>query len=449
MGSLPGRGWDQNKWPSKEFPRAASLDQLKDPRPIVLRRVDGHVIWVNSVAMKTAGITDSTPDPAGGRIIRDAQGRATGIFIDQAMDLVERHIPAQSDAEIEFALKQSFQEVLRNGLTTVHDADMDPDTYRVLQKLAQQSQLPVRVYALAHANNKVGKLGTKDQNFVTELLNLGPQVETYGKFLTLRGFKLFTDGALGSRGALLSHPYEDDVQNIGLIQYSKQELVDFATKATQAGFQVAAHAIGDAANHTVLDAFEEVFKKYPTHSSPRFRIEHAQILQAKDIPRFAKLGVIPSMQATHCTSDMPWVHNRIGIQRAKEGAYAWQALLKSGAKIANGSDAPVESASPILGIYSAITRKDLNGKPELGWHSENKMTRLQALKSYTVDAAYAAFQEDLKGSIEVGKLADFTVLSADILKVPEDKIPSVRVEMTIVAGKVAFDLHNPVVQRVQ
>lgn len=444
-----GRGWDQNKWPGQEFPGAKSLDQLKESRPIVLRRVDGHVVWVNTKAMQVAGINDSTPDPAGGKIVRDSQGHATGIFIDQAMELIEKHIPDQSDAEIEIALNQSFQEVLRYGLTTVHDADMDRDTYRVLQKVAQKGQLPVRVYALAHANNKIGKLDSDEQKFVAELLKSGPQIETYNKFLTLRGFKLFADGALGSRGALLSHPYEDDAQNVGLIQFTKQELIDFATKATQAGFQVATHAIGDAANHTVLDAFEEVFKKYPTKTSPRFRIEHAQILQAKDIPRFAKLGVIPSMQTTHCTSDMAWVHSRIGERRAKEGAYAWQALLKSGAKIANGSDAPVESANPMLGLYSAITRKDLNGQPLKGWHSENKMTRVQALKSFTIDAAYAAFEEDFKGSIEVGKLADFTVLSSDILKVPEGKIPSVRAEMTIVGGKVAYDLNHPVLQQAQ
>jgi predicted amidohydrolase YtcJ len=425
---IRGRKWDQNKWPSKKFPTAESLDKVVKDRPVSLTRVDGHAIWVNSKAMELAGVDDKTQDPPGGKIIRDGAGHPTGVFLDKAMDLVAKKIPKLSRSEIEQALQGSFQQLLSFGLTTVHDAGVDPDTYEVLQSMAKEKKLPLRIYVLIDGSNK---------EWVTHWLDVGPQIEKENPYLTVRGFKLFADGALGSRGAALTRPYSDDPHNTGLMQYTQKEIADFSKRALKAGFQVATHAIGDKANNVVLNAYEEAFQTNTKSTDPRFRVEHAQILDPKDIGRFKKLGVIASMQGTHCTSDMPWVHDRIGVKRA-EGAYAWRSLLRAGVKIANGSDAPVESANPILGYYASVTRQDVTGKPPGGWHPNQRMTPMEALRSFTLDAAYSSFEEDLKGSIEVGKLADFTVLSDNILNISNSRLPAVKADMTIVGGTVVY-----------
>ena len=427
---IQGENWNQNNWPGAQFPKAESLDKITTEHPVFLNRIDGHASWVNTKAMKLAGVSAATKDPEGGKIIRHADGRPTGVLVDNAQDLVSGKIPPSSRKEIEAAFRTAFSEAVSLGLTEVHDMGMSRESLSVLQEMAAKEPLPLRVQVY---------LSGGDKALVDEWFKRGPQIGGHGGFLTVRGVKLFADGALGSRGAALLEPYLDDRANSGLVLIEKKELVETSVRALKAGFQIATHAIGDRANRLVLDAYEEAFKKYPTASSPRFRIEHAQILNAADIPRFAKLGVVASMQATHCTSDMPWVPARIGDRRAKEGAYAWRSFLKSGAVLANGSDAPVESINPVLGLYASVTRKDLDGKPQKGWLAEQKLTIDEALRSFTKGPAQASFQEQGRGAIAAGRVADFTVFGEDITKVSSERLKSARVEMTVVGGRAVFD----------
>ena len=423
-----GRGWDQNDWPIKEFPTRWDLDPISPKNPVILRRIDGHALWVNSLVLEKAGITKETLEPEGGKIIRDSKtGEPTGILIDEAMSLVEKIVPSSTYEERKEMAILASEECSSLGLTTVHDAGVDLETIKIYKELINENKLTVRLYVM------LGWPG----NAINEYFKKGPEIGYGNNFLTIRSIKMFADGALGSRGAALFEPYSDDPTNTGLITFDPDKAFEIMKKALEKGFQVCVHAIGDRANRLVLDLFEKAFKSVPQVKDHRFRIEHAQVLTKEDIPKFAELKVIPSMQPTHATSDMYWAEDRLGPERVK-WAYAWKSLLNTGIRIAGGSDAPVESANPLWGIYAACTRQDHKGWPEGGWHPEQKVSRYEALKMFTIDAAYAGFEEKIKGSIEEGKLADIIVLSRDILNIPAKEILDTQVEMTIVGGKIVY-----------
>jgi hypothetical protein len=425
---IQGRGWDQNKYPSREFPTHEALTAAAPDNPVLLTRVDGHAAWVNAKAMELAGITAATSDPEGGRIIRDSSGRPTGIFVDHAQGLVGSRLPRGTQADTLEALALAAKECVRLGLTGAHDAGEPLNVINAYKELIAAKRLPLRVYAM------IGGAGPAlDQYFKS-----GPEIGFGNGHLTVRSIKIIADGALGSRGAALIDDYSDEPGNRGLLTVTPDELLRVSEQALEHGFQVNTHAIGDRANRLVLDIYEAALlsrKQFPRDH--RFRIEHAQILAPSDFPRLARLGIIASMQATHATSDMPWAERRIGHERAK-GAYAWRTMLNAGARLADGSDFPVESPNPLFGIYAAITRQDQAGNPAGGWFPEERLTREEALRSFTIDAAYAAFEEKEKGSLEVGKLADFVVLSRDIMKVPPSQIPTTEVLRTVVGGETVY-----------
>jgi predicted amidohydrolase YtcJ len=423
---IQGHGWDQNDWRQKEFPTAAMLDRVVPDRPVYLTRIDMHVGWANGKAMELAGVDRETPDPDGGEIIRDDEGNPTGVFIDRAKDLITESIPEPSD-EARWKAFQRAQEVcLRAGITSVHDAGVGSRDIELYREALTRGELKLALYVMLE--------GTEPE-LLARFFSHKPEISPR---LTVRAVKLIADGALGSRGAALLEDYSDRPEWRGITILSGEEVYEVAVRALFAGYQLNVHAIGDRANREVLDAFERAFDEHAEVDDPRFRIEHAQILDELDIPRFAQLGVIASMQGVHCTSDMPWVPDRIGEERAAEGAYVWQKLLLSGAKIANGTDAPVESISALEGLYASITRQDKSGKPAEGWFPDQRMSREQALRSYTLDAAYAAFEEQDKGSLEPGKLADITVLSKDILTIQPREILDTDVLYTVVGGEVVY-----------
>lgn len=425
---IRGRGWDQNKWVGHSFPTYAMLDAVVKDIPVYLRRVDGHALWVNRKVLDLAGITASTHDPEGGRIIRDKSGNPTGVFVDNAIDLIDSVMPQPSEEERTEAFEKAVEECVKVGLTEVHDMGVDLQGIEIYKKLIAQKHFPFRVYAA------VGGIG-KTWN---QYLSRGPETEGDDGRLTVRALKLYADGALGSRGAALIEPYSDDPRNRGLTLTSSEQLKSAAEQALARGFQVCVHAIGDRANNIVLNVYDEVLKSNPAKArDARFRIEHAQVLTLSDIPRFHTLGVIPSMQPTHCTSDMYWAEDRLGPDRVK-GAYAWRSLRDQGSIIPAGSDFPVESPNPLFGFYAAITRQDKKGWPEGGWFPAQRMTREEALMAFTTWAAFAAFEENTKGSIETGKVADFTILSDDIMKIDPLKILDTHVEMTIIGGQVVY-----------
>ncbi len=425
-----GRGWDQNDWPEKKFPTFESITKAAPNNPVYLTRVDGHAGWANRRAMEFAGLTKEMPDPPGGRSIRDGQGNPTGVLIDRAQGLVFSKIPPPGRDQQKQALILAMQECLASGLTSFHDAGASRDVVDLYEEFLQENRLALRLYVM---------LAGGDQELLRDYFARGPEVGLGDGRLTIRAIKLVADGALGSRGAALLEDYADEPGNKGLLILSEDRIFEVANQALARGFQVCTHAIGDRANRAVLDAYERAFKAHADVEDPRFRIEHAQILDEADIPRFARLGVIASMQATHCTSDMPWVPDRIGEARARKGAYVWRKLLKTGARIANGSDAPVESVNPLWGFFAAVTRQDHQGKPLRGWYPDQRMTRQEALRSFTLDAAYAAFEENHKGSLKKGKLADLVVLTKDIMTVPPLEILQTSVVMTIVGGKVVYE----------
>ena len=425
---LRGRGWDQNKWTTHSFPTHQMLDAVVKDIPIYLRRVDGHALWVNQKALDLAGITRSTRDPEGGRIIRDASGNPTGVFVDNGIDLIDAVIPQPTEAERTDAFRKAVEECVKVGLTEVHDMGEDLQAIDIYKKLIAEKRFPFRVYV---AIGGIGKTWNK-------YLQDGPEIDGNDGRLNVRALKLYADGALGSRGAALIEPYSDDPGNRGLTLTSSEELKSAAEQALDKGFQVCVHAIGDRANNIVLNVFEQALKANPAKArDARFRIEHAQVLTLGDIPRFHQLGVIPSMQPTHCTSDMYWAGDRLGPERVK-GAYAWRSLLDQGSIIPAGSDFPVESPNPLLGFYAAITRQDRKGWPEGGWFPSQRMTRQEALQAFTIWPAFASFEENTKGRIEPGMVADFTILSDDIMQIDAMKIPETRVEMTIIGGDVVY-----------
>lgn len=425
---LRGRSWDQNDWQEKTFPNHEMLDSVAGNHPVALRRVDGHALWVNARAMQLAHVTNSTKDTPGGKIQRNSRGKPTGVFVDNAMDLIDAVMPALTREERTTAIQKAVQECVRYGLTEVHDMGVDLELIDIYKRLIIENKFPFRVYAAVDGINKTWA------QYSTE----GPDIGGHNGRLTVRALKLYADGALGSRGAELMNDYSDDPGNRGLAVTPLDSLKKAAVVALRKGFQVCIHAIGDAANRKVLNMYEEVFMSDTAQAKDaRFRIEHAQVVNENDIPRFAKLGVIPAMQQTHCTSDMYWAVQRLGPERVK-GAYAWRSLIESGSIIPGGSDFPVESVNPLLGFYAAISRQDVKGWPVGGWYPGQRMMRQEALKSFTIWAAYAAFEEKVRGTIEPGKLADITVLLNDIMKCDLNQILTTDVAYTIIAGDVVY-----------
>ena len=423
---IQGRGWNQTLWPENEFPTAEDLDQVVSDRPVWLSRVDGHAGWGNSMAMRLAGISKDTPDPQGGVIIRDNQGEATGVFIDAAEGYVNSVIPPSTQRERELALEKALDQMASVGITSVHDAGVGVNTWEMYKDFADQNKLKTRIYAM------VGGAGP-----VFDTLSVNGPVNSYADdMLSLRSVKLYSDGALGSRGAAMLEPYSDDPGNKGLLFVSQDEMNRMASKVMAKGFQANIHAIGDAGNRQVLDAIE-YSKNENGDQGLRNRVEHAQIVSLEDIPRFKELDVIASMQPTHATSDKNMAEDRVGPQRIK-GGYAWQTFLDQGTIVAAGSDFPVEHSNPFFGLYSAVTRMDHEGTPEGGWYPEESLSRDQALKAFTVDAAYAAHQEEVLGSLEPGKWADFILIEQDYFEIPASEIWQIEVLETWVAGEKVF-----------
>jgi len=424
-----GRGWDQNRWPTKEFPTHEALSRAFPNNPVVLTRIDGHALLANAKAMELAHVTATTVDPSGGRIIRLANGAPSGVFVDNAKNLIERAIPAATRADNRKAILAAIAEANRWGLTGVHDPGEDAQTIGIYEELAKSGNYSLRNYVMLSDPGEPGSAAALRNPYIQR----GPQSALYDGHLWIRAIKLYADGALGSRGAALLAPYSDDPTNSGLLVSRPEHIRAWAEAALRRGFQVNVHAIGDRGNRIVLDAFDSALKKIPK-ADHRFRIEHAQVLSPQDIPRFARLGVIPSMQATHQTSDMRWAEGRVGPQRIR-GAYAWRSLLNTGVVIPNGTDFPVEEVNPLLTFHAAVTRQDPTNWPTGGWYPEQKMTREEALQSMTIWPAYAGFQESILGSLTPGKYADFVVLDRDIMQVPDTEILGTRVISTWIGGR--------------
>jgi predicted amidohydrolase YtcJ len=429
---IRGRSWDQNDWPSSEWPHHQQLTDAAPDNPVYLTRVDGHAAIVNRAALAAAGLTRATPDPAGGRIIRDPKGEPAGVLIDAAMGLVASKIPPTSDAQLEDQILLADAEARKLGLTMVHDAGTTPAVVEAYKRLIDAGKLKTRLYVMLR-----GPLTMLEPEF-----KKGPVINYGGHRLSVRAIKIGADGALGSRGAALLEPYSDEASTTGLMTTEPDDIYAQTLAASQAGFQTCIHAIGDRGNRVAMDVFERVQREVPGARNLRMRNEHAQILDAAEIPRFSQLNVIASMQATHATSDMPWVPARIGPERTQEGAYVWQRLLKSGVVLANGSDFPVEEPNPMLGFYAAVTRQDPSGQPPGGWMPEERLSREEMLKSFTWNAAYAAHAERDLGSLEVGKLADMVLLDKDVMTIEPSEILSTHPLITIIGGEVVHQRHE-------
>ncbi len=422
---LLGRGWNQVLWDGGQFPTARDLDAVVSDRPILLERIDGHASWANSRAMKAAGISKATPDPAGGQIIRDARGEPTGIFVDNAMNLLTAKLPAVSEAERLAQYRAALAELAALGMTGVHDAGISPDDYRLYQQLGASNELPLRVYAML-----------ADSPAARTLISKAPPAPQFEHRLFLRSVKAWVDGALGSRGAAMLSDYSDHPNHRGLLLYTPADMQTLAALGVSNGWQLSIHAIGDAGNRIVLDTLDKVVRT-DAERALRHRIEHAQVIALGDIPRFAKQQVIASIQPTHATSDMNMAEARVGSDRIK-GAYAWRKLLNAGARLAGGSDFPVELANPFYGLHAAVTRTDRDGQPPGGWYPAEKLSRDEALRIFTHDAAYAGHMEQLTGSLAVGQYADFILVDRDFFTVPEQDIAHTKILSTWVAGKKIF-----------
>ena len=429
---VTGRGWIETFWNPPQFPTAADLAAIAPEHPVFLTRADGHAAVANSAALRIAGITADTPSPFGGEILKDkASGAPTGMLLDHAQELVEKHIPAASRADKEQALLLGTRRSVELGWTQVQNAGSSLDDVAVMRSLYESGKVKLRIY------NAVSGPGEPADRLLSE----GATVGAYGGRFTQRSIKFYADGALGSRGAALLEKYAD-ADTSGFFTNKPEVLRPAYEQALRAGIQVQTHAIGDRGNRMVLDLYDEVLKAVPAAdrklAEPRWRIEHAQVISPPDIPRFAKLKVIPSMQPSHAISDLFFAPSRLG-KELLGGAYAWQSLIKAGAIIPGGSDAPVERGEPMIEFYAAVARKSLKGESKEGWHPEQAVTREQALKMFTVWPAYAAFEEKERGSIETGKLADLTVLSADIMKIPHPEILKTRCVMTVIGGEIVYD----------
>mgnify|MGYP002786872805 CR=1 FL=1 len=430
---IVGRGWHQDKWTNqpermfKNLPTHHDLSAAVPDHPVYLKHASGHMALANAKAMEMAGISGKTTQPNGGEIFMEL-GSPTGIFNETAQYLVNSIIPAQTKETDTQALNLAFEKCLRNGITTFHQAGSDATEVALFKDFGAAENLKLRLYVM---------LSGSDSALLKTYFEKGIEVGLFNNRLTIRSVKLYGDGALGSRGAWLLESYSDAPDTHGHEVTPFEEIDAITQEAYSAGFQVCVHAIGDRANREVLDLYERTFTK-KLQADPRFRVEHAQHIDPADIPRFGAMGVIPAMQAIHMASDRPWAIDRLGKKRIEEGAYMWQQLLQTGARIVNGSDAPVEPINPIASFYASVARKTLNGTPENGYEPAQCMTREQALRSYTLDAAYGAFMETFSGSIEVGKVADFTVFDKDLLTIPEKEILSTTVQMTIIDGKVVY-----------
>ena len=439
---ITGRGWHQSKWDSIPadtvlgFQTHDRLSEVSPDNPVYLRHASGHAGFANAKAMEIAGIQVlpregiDQLEVEGGEVIRDALGRPTGVFNERAQTLITRHIPANTPETDRQAFELAVAACHRHGITGFHDAGIGRETIALYEKMKAEDKMNVRMYAM---------LTGWDKELLNEWYERGMMVDPDHEF-TIRSVKLNCDGALGSRGAWLLEPYSDRPDHYGHETLPMEFVAESALNGLEHGFQICSHAIGDRANREILDRYEAAFQQFPDRAKDhRYRIEHAQHLHPDDIPRFAELGVIPAMQAIHLSSDRPWAIDRLGEKRIVEGAYMWQALLQSGIPIVNGTDVPVEPIDPIASFYASVSRKTLKGMPEGGYEPEQKMTREQALRSYTLDAAYGAFEEDIKGSIEPGKLADFTIYNQDLMQVPEDELLDTEVVMTIFGGEVVFE----------
>lgn len=426
---IQGRGWDQNDWVETSFPQHAALSAAVPDHPVALARVDGHALLVNRRALELAHVTRDTPDPPGGEILHDASGEPTGVLVDNAEDLVTALIPPLRPAQREARLLAAMRECARYGLTLVGDAGIGRETWDAYQALLARGTFPIRINAMASVPG----------DLADELLARGPQC---GDRLMLRTLKIVADGALGSRGALLSADYSDQPGHRGLETFPFDSLERVAVRARAKGLQVRVHCIGDLANTKTLDAFERAFGGRP-RPALRWAIEHAQVVRPEDIRRFARLGVVASMQATHATSDGPWAERRLGPERVK-WSYAWRQFLDAGARFADGSDFPVESPDPMLGLYAAITRRDRAGElPAEGWRPEERLTPGEALQSFSIWGAWLAFRDRDLGSLEIGKQADFIVVDHDpVLGAPAD-LPKTRVLRTVVAGETVYEAKRP------
>jgi predicted amidohydrolase YtcJ len=435
-----GGGWHQGKWSSvpepevRGFPTHEALSRISPDNPVFLFHASGHAALANAKAMELAGIGPGTKFDQGGEIIRSRDGAPTGVFVEAAQGLIAAHIPPPGPEQASRMLELAIQECLQNGITSVHDAGVDRAALTLLQNFLADGKLNLRVYAMLVPGRDGG-----DQAFIEEWLQRGPKIGRGGGFLTVRTIKLMLDGALGSRGAWLLTPYSDDPGNTGNTIMPVDAVFNISDRALGAGFQVASHAIGDRAIHEILNVYERVFQNYPQQvEEARFRIEHAQHVAEQDLRRFAELGVIAAVQGIHMASDISWAVDRLGPERIEEGAYVWQKLIQAGAVLSNGTDAPVEPVDPLANFYASVTRRTRAGTLFEWSHPEQRMTREQALRSYTIDAAYASFEEGIKGSIEPGKLADLTVFSRDLMTIPEEQILGTEVVYTIVGGKVMY-----------
>ncbi len=415
-------GWDQNLWPDKSFPHHQELSQAVPHHPVVARRVDGHAILVNRRALQLAGITAATPDPPGGQILRDGKGEPTGVLLDAAADLVQRVLPPPSLHDLNRRQLRAAEKLAALGFTAIHDAGTDAQELESLRQLVGKGSLPIRVYVMLDGSNP---------QLLSHEFAKGVQRDQQG-MLTVRAVKLYADGALGSRGAWLSQPYSDSPGHSGLAVTPLSRLREVVAQAASAGFQPCIHAIGDEAVHQVLNVYQQILEGRGRHL--RARIEHAQVVRPEDVPRFAQLGVIASVQPTHCTSDMPWAPARLGAERIL-WAYRWRSLLSTGARLCLGSDVPVENPDPRLGMWAAMTRKTPENQPPGGWNPQERMTLSEALSGYTTWAAYAAFEENQRGRIAPGFFADFTVFDRAL---EEDAVLSAQVVRTVVAGADVF-----------
>ena len=429
---ITGRGWIETFWKPPQFPTRQDLDKIASDNLVFLTRADGHASVASSAALKIAKIDKNTPNPFGGEILKDkTTGEPTGMLLDNAQDLVAKHVPKPTEAEREQALLRGIDREIGLGWCEIQNAGSYKEDIGLIRNAFEAGKIKIRFI------NAVYGPGEDAQRFLRE----GPIVNAYDHYFTQRTIKVIFDGALGSRGAALLKPYSDAPDTSGFLTEKPEELKPMFEEALRRGLQVETHAIGDRANRMILDLYQAAFKAVPPNerkiAEPRWRIEHAQILHPADLPRFAKLGVIPSMQPSHAISDFFFAPSRLGMDRLT-GAYAWQSLLRSGCIIPGGSDAPVERGEPMIEFYAAVARKSVKGFSGEGWHPEQAVSREQALKMFTIWPAYAAFEEKDKGSIAVGKLADFTVLSQDILKIPEPEILNTRAEITIVGGEIIF-----------
>lgn len=424
---ITGRGWDQNDWTEQSFPTIAELDRAIPDHPVAVTRIDGHALLANSRALERAGIDASTPDPAGGAILRSSDGEPTGVFVDNAMGLINRVIPAGTRADHKRQLERAAQTAAAAGLTEVHDAGASQETLDLLLELAGEGRLPIRVYAMLE----------DDPQLLARWYQRGPLIAAENDRVTVRAIKLYADGALGSRGAALHEPYADAADQTGLLVTPPEHLQKVAKEARRHGFQVGAHAIGDRGTTIVIEAFESA----GVQPEDRFRIEHLQIVRLADLDRVAQMGLVASMQPTHATSDMPWAEDRLGPKRI-DGGYAWRSVLESGIPLAFGSDFPVEAVSPFLGLHAAVTRQDLRGEPRGGWTAGERLSVREAIHGFTEGAAFAAFAEDRRGRIAPGMQADFVVLDRNLLEIDPSDIPKTRVLYTVSGGEIVYE--NPI-----